>query len=266
MAKVKRRYSKWGLTAIAGGVALTAIEVVGAVSYLTSQSSPSYLVAGGALVTLVAAILPILAARCWHTRRYVLALLLWGAMVPALSLVFSAAVERTGSARDEANRDRQVIAQRVELAKAAVNDAKADVEANEAKAAAECSRAPVKGASPQGPLCKAAESRVKEARERLQLARDGVAQAGVVPRDSQAVRLAALLPVSEEAIALYQPIVLPVAISVLGLLLISAGAHQPKPKKALRRKGKPRRRGKRKPRAKVLPVPLPANVLLYPRR
>src|SRR5262245_58307218 len=109
------KYSKWGLAAIAGGIALTAIEVVGAVSYLVGQDSPSYLVAGGAMVTVVAAILPILAARCWQNRRYLLALLLWAAMVPALSLVFSAAVERTGSARDGANRDRQVIAQRIEL-------------------------------------------------------------------------------------------------------------------------------------------------------
>ena len=252
----KRTYSKWGLTAIVGGIALTAIEVVGAVSYLTSQSSPSYLVAGGALVTVVAAILPILAARCWQNRRFCLALLLWGAMVPALSLVFSAAVERTGSARDHANLDRQVIAQRVELARAAVNDAKADVEAAEAKAAAECSRAS-KGVDPRGPQCKAAESRAKDSRERLQEARDGVAKAGVVPKDSQAVRLAAILPgISEEAIALYQPILLPVAISVLGLLLISAGAHSPKPKKVQKRRGKrkKRRRSRRAVRtAKVIP-------------
>jgi hypothetical protein len=59
-----------------------------------------------------------------------------------------------------------------------------------------------------------------------------VAKAGVVPTDPQARRLAAVLPgVSEEAVQLYQPLVLPVAISVLGLLLISAGAHSPKPKK-----------------------------------
>jgi len=90
-------YSKWGLAAIAGGVALVAIEVIGAVSYLVSQAQPSYLVAGGAVVTVVSAILPILAARCWRGGRYCLALLLWAALVPALSLIFTAAVERTTS-------------------------------------------------------------------------------------------------------------------------------------------------------------------------
>jgi hypothetical protein len=266
MAKRRYKYSKMGAVAIAGGISLTAIEVVGAVSYLTSQSSPSYLVAGGALVTVVAAILPMLSARCWHNRRYLLALLLWGAMVPALSLVFSAAVERTGSARDEANRDRQAIAQRVELARAAEKDAKAVVDADEAKASAECSRA-AKG-SPRGPLCKAAEERADTSRQRLQAARDAVAQAGVVPTDPQARRIAAILPVSEESVALYQPIILPLSISVLGLLLISVGAHTPKPVKAQKRKGKrkPRKRlGNAKPRAK-LPTPLPANVVVLPRR
>jgi hypothetical protein len=264
----RSKYSKWGLIAIAGGISLTAIEVVGAVGYLVSQDQPSYLVAGGALVTVVAAILPILAGRCWRDRRRALALMLWVSMVPALSLIFTAAVERTGGARDQGDRDRQVIAQRIELTKAAVNDAKADVEATEAKAAAECSKAPVKGVDPRGPLCKAAESRVTEARTRLQVARGEVAQAGVVPADPQARRIAAILPVSEEAVKLYQPLVLPVAISVLGLLLISAGAHRPK-RKAQKRKGKrkPRRRlGNAKPRAKALPNPLPANVVALPRR
>ena len=49
------------------------------------------------------------------------------------------------------------------------------------------------------------------------------------PHRSAGPRLAAILPVSEETIVLYQPIILPVAISVHGLLLISAGAHQPSP-------------------------------------
>ena len=105
---------------------------------------------------------------------------------------------------------------------------------------------------PSGPLCRAAEDRADASRKRLQAARDDVAKAGVVPTDPQTRRLAAILPVSEEAIALYQPIILPVAISVHGLLLISAGAHQPSPPaKAVRGKGK----RKRKPRLGKGPQP-----------
>src|SRR5262245_53941030 len=247
MAK-RLTYSKWACVAVTAGAALTAVEVIGAVGYLVNQYQPSYLVAGGALVTVVAAILSPLAERCWRMRRPLLAILLWVAMVPALSLIFTAAVERIG-ARDDANRDRQVIAQRIELTRAAEKDAKAVVDADEAKASAECSRA-AKGVDPRGPQCKAAEVRAEASRQRLQAAREAVARAGVVPTDPQARRLAAILPVSEEAIQLYQPLVLPVAISVLGLLLISAGAHRPPaPAKAPRRKGKKRRRKALGPKA-----------------
>ena len=125
-------YSKLGLAAIVGGLLLTAIEVVGAVGFLVSQNQPSYLVVGGAMVTIVAAILPVLASRCWATRRYLLAFLLWMAMAPALSVIFTAAVERTGGARDDANRGRQANAQRIELARSGEREAKAVADADEA--------------------------------------------------------------------------------------------------------------------------------------
>src|SRR5262245_12774680 len=217
-----------------------AVEVIGAVGCLVNQDQPSYLVAGGALVNEVAAILSPLAARCWRMRGHLLAILLLVAMVPALSLIFTAAVERTGGARDEANRDRQAIAQRIELTRAAERDAKVIAGADEAAAMAECSRAQ-KGADPRGPACKSLEARADNSRQRLKEARDAVAQAGVVPTDPQARRIAAILPVSEEAAALYQPLILPLSISALGLLLIAVGAHSPKPRKVSQK-----RTGKRK--------------------
>jgi hypothetical protein len=67
------------------------------------------------------------------------------------------------------------------------------VDADEAKAAAEWSRA-TKGVDPLGPHCKAAEARAEASRQRLQAARDAVAQAGV-PTDPQA-RRPPILPVS----------------------------------------------------------------------
>lgn len=252
-----RSYSKWGLVAIACGVTLTAIEIVGAVGYLVSQDQPSYLVAGGAVVTAVAATLPILAGRCWRDRRYLLAILLWMALVPAMSVIFTAAVERTGGARDAANKDRQAIAQRIELTRTAEKEAKAVADADEAAAKAEC-------ASGRKAKCLGLEARADISRQRLEAARDAVAKAGVVPTDPQARRLAAVLPVTEEAVMLYQPLVLPVAISALGLLMIAAGAHPPKRRMARKTVGKRKRR--RKPKAKRLPQPLPANVaILRPR-
>jgi len=69
-----------------------------------------------------------------------------------------------------------------------------------------------------------------------------VAKAGAVPKDPMASRISAVLPVSEAAISLYQPLVLPLSISALGLLLITAGAHQPERRKAKKRRGRRRRK------------------------
>ena len=100
MATSKAHYSKAGIAAIVGGTALTSVEVLGATSYLIGQSQPSYLVAGGAIVTIVSAGLPLLAERAWKAKRRTLSLLLWAALLPALFTIFCAAVERTGGARD----------------------------------------------------------------------------------------------------------------------------------------------------------------------
>jgi hypothetical protein len=67
---------------------------------------------------------------------------------------------------------------------------------------------------------------LQASRQRLATARNEQANVGVVPTDPQARRLAAILPMTEEQIALFQPLVLPVAISLIGLLLIAAGCHR----------------------------------------
>jgi hypothetical protein len=245
MAKARLvRYSKWSGAAIVCGIVLTAIEVIGSVGYLMSQDQPSYLIAGGAVVTVVAAMLVPLAERCWRRGRRIIAVLLAAALVPALSLIFSAAVERTGGARDEGQRNRQAIAQQVELKRAAVDEAKAVAAEDEVAAKAECSTG-------RKLKCTGLEERAENSRKRLEAARTELAHAGVVPSDPQARRLAAILSVSEEAIALYQPIILPLAISALGLLLIAVGAHTPKRRKAKRRRGSRKRKalGPRQPSA-----------------
>ena len=258
----KRPYSRWGLAAIAGGAVLTGIEVTGAVGYLVSQNQPSYLVAGGAVVTCCAAALLPLAVRCWRRGRYLLAILLRVALVPALSVIFCAAVERTGGAKDEADRGRQALALKAELAGKSEVEAKAAADAAEAKAVAECSRSKNPKADPNGPRCKPAESRADEKAKALKSARGELAQAGVVPKDPLASRLAAVLPVTEEAVALYQPLVLPVTIAVLGLLMIEVGAHLlTPPAKEARPRGK--RKRKRKPKS---PSPPPSSDKVVPLR
>ena len=141
-------------------------------SCLVQQDSPSYLIAGGAVVTVVAAMLIPLAERCWQGGRRILASLLALSLVPALSLIFSAAVERTGGARDEANRNRQAIAQQIELKRTAVNEAKAVADADESAAKAEC-------ATGRKGKCLGLEARADISRQRLETARTELANAGI---------------------------------------------------------------------------------------
>jgi hypothetical protein len=269
MAKPAKRYSLWRPVAIAAGVALTGIEVWGAVEYLLKQEGHvSYLVLGGAIVTAVAALLPPLAERTWRAGRYTLALLLWAALLPALALILTAAIERTGGARDTAQMERRAIVQKIELARASVADAKTRLAAADAAVLAETKRKDAPGC---GRICKGLKIEAEAARKELTEARSAVAAAGVAPKDSQAVRIAAVLPLTEADVALYQPLILPLAISALGLLLIAVGAHTPKRRKALKRKGKPKRRSPPKPKtprskAKALPMPPPANVVPMRRR
>jgi hypothetical protein len=117
----KRSHSKWAVAAIVAGVALTAIKVVGAVSYLVQKESRSYLIAGGAVVTVVAAMQVPLAERRWqrsaNTRHPIGAVVGFGAE-PNL-LCRGRAYRRC---EDQANRDRQAVAQQIELKRAAVNE------------------------------------------------------------------------------------------------------------------------------------------------
>jgi hypothetical protein len=167
-------------------------------------------------------------------------------MAPALSVIVCAAVERTGGANDAAERGRQAVAQRLELARAAEKEAKAVADSDELAAKAEC-------ASGRKAKCLGLEARADNSRQRLEAARGDVAQAGVVPKDPMASRIAAVLPIPEEAVRIYQPLILPLAISGLGLLLIAVGAHPPnKRRKAKKRKG--RRKRKAKPKAKPSPA------------
>ncbi|HXF53361.1 MAG TPA: hypothetical protein VNK52_04485 [Hyphomicrobiaceae bacterium] len=207
------------LLALILGSALTGIEIYGCVEYLLSQQGRwSYIVAGGAFVTGCASVLPILAARAWRERRRWLAVMLGLAVFPALALVLGAAIERTGGARDAEQLARDAIARSIRLAEATVAEARAALAEREAAAARECSTG-------RGPICRGLEERAEAARARLAQARDALAQIGPPPVDPQARRIAAVLPLTEAQVQLYQPLILPMTISLLGILLLAYGAH-----------------------------------------
>jgi hypothetical protein len=207
----------WRAIAFVFGSGLVGIEITGAVEYLLKQEGGhiSYIVAGGAVVTAAASFLPWLASRAWQAGHQGIAVCLLLAMLPALSLIVTSAIERTGAARDATVLARQAVADQLALAKKAEHEAKDQLDKDEAAAADECK-------SGRGPKCTGLEQRADESRTRLQAARAAITAIGPEPIDPQARRIAAILPVTVEQVELYQPIILPVTVSLLGMLLLSA--------------------------------------------
>jgi hypothetical protein len=207
----------WRVVAFTFGACLVGIEIKGAVEYLLRQEGGqfSYIVAGGAVVTAVAPFIPWLAERSWHAGNRFIPILLMLAMLPALSLIVTAAIERTGGARDAAGQAREAVLVRMALAKKAETEAAAQLATDEAAAADECKTG-------RGPRCTGLEDRAAASRARLSEARDAIAAIGPAPIDSQARRIAAILPLTEQQVELYQPIILPVTVSLLGILFLSA--------------------------------------------
>ena len=132
----------------------------------------------------------------------------------------------------------------------AVTKAEAEVADKDLVVTSECTRAP-KGVDPDGPRCRAAKKLAAESRERLDAARDKLEKSGVAPKsDPMAKRLAAVVPgLTEEAVLLYQPLTLPLTISLLGILLIAAGARPKKHRKVKERRGKTEAEGPRQAEA-----------------
>ena len=100
------KYSQWGLAAIGGGIALTAIEGLWR-GIVSGQPGGAELLGRRRRGGHTRCCRPACARRLLGHGRYILSILLWMAMAPALSVIVTAAVERTGSANDGAERGRQ---------------------------------------------------------------------------------------------------------------------------------------------------------------
>ena len=238
-------YHPWQLLAIAIGISLTGIEVWGSGTYLLDQQGGwNYIVSGGIAITSLAAAIPFFAERAWRSKAYLRAVFLWLTLPLALSITLLAAVDRIGGARDVADRDRQVS----QLAIGESRDAKKAAEVELSTLSAQLLADRRSGVCSK---CKDLEGMVAAARKRVSEASVTVVQTGVAKKDPQAWRVAAILPISEEAVAIYQPLLLPAAIAVLAALLIAVGARgkaPPLPRKRIRsrqrvqaKRGRPRK-------------------------
>lgn len=175
--------------------------------------------------------------RSWRSRQYFKAFGLFGLFVILASFSFSASVDRSGSSRDAAIADKQSENLAFNRATAELNEALADRKKAQANIAREFE--PICNTNPKRcpnwrtakGLAKAATLRIRDARNRLNTVK--------APQtiDSMGKRLAAFLPLSEEQIATYQPLLLPLALQLGGLLFIWFGTSKaPVPKPRPRRK------------------------------
>jgi hypothetical protein len=203
----------WKCAATIGGVALTASSLwLNAEHIAHAEGWQSPLVLAGVVVTICAAATPPLAERCQKEGAWLKAICLWLFFAAAVAFSLTASISRTSGHRDN------------EVATLESGNLRSRLAQEAYRTALEC-RTACRDFGTSG--CRKAETA-------LQAARNGLKAASPVrASDPGAQRLAAVLNVSEASIALYSPLVLPIALELGGFLLLAVGLsprarrHQP---------------------------------------
>lgn len=224
----------YGLSALLFGIGFASCEVYGTYEFLmVDQNGFSYIVAAGTGIALAVSLLPAWAAFAWR-RNWFLSTVIWVLFAAALGTVVTSGLARTGTATDRAEEARQSHDKRIIAAATERADAERGLDAaNDAldKARADITeQAPLKtcrtncAALLQAALINA-QNNVAAAEARLSAARGAAISVPVAEEDSLARRLVAILPwrVSEDAVRLYQPIVVPALASLLSAVLMAFG-------------------------------------------
>ena len=211
--------------AIAGGTALTCIEAFGCWQYLHGlEGGFSYIVAGGVAVPFCAPLLAKASGDAWRDRRAGHAIIAFALLMLCIVNIVSAAIERTGSARDNGIRERAALEQERVAKDTASKAAKAEYDLAVTSEAKECAT---------GQKTECTKRRAETATKRKTWADADAALADVPPPmvDSKARRLTAIIPgLTEVQVQLYDPLVTPLTISFLALFFLSYGLHGEKKK------------------------------------
>ena len=251
-----RRRPSWNIRralSTALGAALVALAAWYAWIHYGEPTAPIAAVCGAVMLHL--------GLHALHERQRMLGLALGALSLLAVLISLLAVIGRVASQHDVRVHDVRSNNEMRRLAETIEREAKAEFESASLAAVAECSRAASLKANPRGPMCKAAEVREEKARERLDAARERLATIGVAKvEDSGARRLAAILPLSEDQIALYQPLLLPIWLELSGLALLTYGLS---PRTTAPYVEQPKRR-RRKRKAAV--VGGATNVVNFPKR
>lgn len=218
------QFTVWSLRAFAfaAGLFFVGCEAFGTFEFLTADQGGkfNYIVAAGTGVAIVTGILPVYAGIAWKQRLHVLALVAWLAVPLALTVVYYAAIQRTGGAADKAEVERLRTTRVGTLAARTEKDATEAWEVAKEAARVECTTGPAR--QQRGPKCLEAETKRDAAWTAVLRARDTLKTTPETQPDSGARRVVAMVPwVTEAQVQLYQPMVIPVVMSVLASLFMS---------------------------------------------
>ncbi|WP_414461799.1 hypothetical protein [Hyphomicrobium sp. DY-1] len=220
------------ITALIFGIIFAGCEVFGTFEYLhKDQGGITYVVVAGAAIAAAISLLPAWASFAWRGRP-LLSASIWVIFVVALASVVASALARTGSATDLAQERRErientdaQIAQahtdaqaRLDAANIALDKANDDVLENASKKGCASNCAALLSAA-----VIRAEKEVADARANLDKTKALGAEAPIGKTDSLAKRIAAILPVSEDSVRLYQPLMVPTLTSAMSAVLTALG-------------------------------------------
>jgi hypothetical protein len=186
----------------------------------------NYIVQAGTGFAVAFSLLPMFASQLFERSQYPKFIACWLAMPIVVGVVFYAAIQRTGGAADQAQINREIADNNGTLA--SKNESDANDAWKEARAAAvdECN-------SGRGKKCLDAEAKRDKAWERLQKARGELKNASDKHPDPGASRVVALLParfsITEDQVRLYQPMLIPLGMSVLAALFLNIGMSMKTP-------------------------------------
>jgi hypothetical protein len=197
---------------------LAGCEVLGVYEYVREQNASAYILVASCTIALVTPGLPALGDWFWRGRQGLYCLGAWLAFAICLTIVLTAAIQRTGAATDGATQARAAAERATKIAEAAERQAKDDYTAAQSAALTEC--------VVRAKRCMDAEDKAATARATLARARaDLVSAPAGVQADPLAARLAGLLRMSEDQFRLMQPLMVPLALSLLSVLFFAGWAR-----------------------------------------
>ena len=209
-----------GFTFLALGVFFTAVEVWGTYDFfLRDQGEFNYIVLAGCGVALACAFLAPAADTAWRNGWYWGAGLALLALPLALAVIVYAGVQRTGGATDAAQHGTKQIESNRKGWEKTEKEAEADLAVDKQTVATECASGWRKRCSEAKEAQAHTQKRIDDARAQLRKI------APPNPGDAASKRLAAISfgYLTEDQVRLYQPLFLPVLVTILATLFLAGG-------------------------------------------